>query len=142
MTETQILFDLLEKGVSPAHAVAVCEERLAAAGFEALNYGTAWKLELGKKYYVNHYDTTLFAFTLPECWGSAEPAVRIAAAHTDFPCLRIKPACDMKNNGYAQLVISTNQANLLTQLVHFLAKNQYLETFPTGILICLEHCRF
>ena len=53
MTETQILFDLLEKGVSPAHAVAVCEDRLSAAGFEKLDYGTAWNLQLGKKYYVN-----------------------------------------------------------------------------------------
>ena len=105
MTETQILFDLLEKGVSPAHAVNVCEERLATAGFKKLSYGTAWKLEMGSKYYVNHYDTTLFAFTLPTSWGEAEPAVRIAAAHTDFPCLRIKPACDMKNSGYAQLNI-------------------------------------
>lgn len=105
MTETQILFDLLEKGVSPAHAVAACEERLVNAGFEKLNYGSAWNLTLGKKYYVNHYDTTLFAFTLPESWGEKEPAVRIAAAHTDFPCLRIKPACDIKNNGYAQVNI-------------------------------------
>ncbi|MBQ8279604.1 MAG: M18 family aminopeptidase [Roseburia sp.] len=103
MTETQILFDLLEKGVSPAHAVAACEERLENAGFEKLDYGTAWNLEMGKKYYMNHYDTTLFAFTLPKNWGKAEPAIRIAAAHTDFPCLRIKPACDMKNNGYAQI---------------------------------------
>ncbi len=105
MTETQILFDLLEKGVSPAHAVTACEERLAEAGFAKLDYGTSWNLEPGKKYYVNHYDTTLFAFCLPAEWGKTEPAIRIAAAHTDFPCLRIKPACDMKNNGYAQINI-------------------------------------
>ena len=66
MTETQILFDLLEKGVSPAHAVLACEERLQAAGFKKLDYGTSWNLEMGKKYYMNHYDTTLFAFTLPD----------------------------------------------------------------------------
>ena len=105
MTETQILFDLLEKGVSPAHAVSACQERLENAGFEELDYGKAWNLQMGKKYFVNHYDTTLFAFTLPNVWGVKEPAVRIAAAHTDFPCLRIKPACDMKNNGYAQINI-------------------------------------
>lgn len=105
MTEAQILFDLLEKGVSPAHAVAVCEERLEKAGFEKLDYGTHWDLKMGQKYYVKNYDTNLFAFTLPESWGKAEPSVRIAAAHTDFPCLRIKPACDIKNNGYAQINI-------------------------------------
>ena len=34
-----------------------------------------------------------------------KPAVRIAAAHTDFPCLRIKPSCDVVTNRYAQVNI-------------------------------------
>ena len=52
MTETQILFDLLEKAVSPTHAVAACEARLKEAGFEALDYGTDWNLKKGGKYYT------------------------------------------------------------------------------------------
>lgn len=104
MTEVQHLFDLLEKSVSPTHAVAACETRLKEAGFEALDYGTDWNLKKGGKYYMNHYTTTLFAFTLPEKWDSSkQPAIRIAAAHTDFPCLRIKPSCDIKTNVYAQV---------------------------------------
>lgn len=104
MTETQILFDLLEKGVSPTHAVAACEARLKEAGFEALDYGSEWNLKKGGKYYINHYTTTLFAFTLPEKWDDTkQPAVRIGAAHTDFPCLRMKPSCDIKTNVYAQV---------------------------------------
>ena len=90
MTETEILFDLLEKGISPAHAVSACEKRLTDAGFEVVDYGTAWNLKAGGKYVVNHHETTLFAFTLPQNWSDREPAIRIAAAHTDFPCLRIK----------------------------------------------------
>ncbi len=31
--------------------------------------------------------------------------MRIAAAHTDFPCLRIKPSCDVVTNRYAQVNI-------------------------------------
>lgn len=104
MTETEILFDLLKKGVSPVQAVSACEERLAAAGFERLEYKEAWKLEAGGKYYINHYDTTLFAFTVGNDWGeSMAPQIRIAAAHTDFPCLRIKPSADVLTNGYAQV---------------------------------------
>ena len=103
MTETQILFDLLEKGVSPAHAVSACEKRLTDAGFEVVDYGTEWNLKAGGKYVVNHHETTLFAFTLPQNWSDREPAIRIAAAHTDFPCLRIKPSCDIQTNGYAQV---------------------------------------
>lgn len=104
MTETEILFDLLKKGVSPVQAVSACEERLVAAGFERLEYKEAWKLEAGGKYYINHYDTTLFAFTVGNDWGeSMAPQIRIAAAHTDFPCLRIKPSADVLTNGYAQV---------------------------------------
>lgn len=104
MTETKKLFDLLEQAVSPAHAVAACEKRLQEAGFSQIDYGKKWNLQKGGKYYVNHHATTLFAFTLPKEWnGTKEPAIRIAAAHTDFPCLRIKPACDIKTNVYAQV---------------------------------------
>lgn len=108
MTETQHLFDLLEKGVSPAHVVSACETRLAEAGFVQLDFNSiGWDLYAGGKYYINHNATTLFAFTLPKNWDANETnaSVRIAAAHTDFPCLRIKPACDLKNNGYAQVNI-------------------------------------
>lgn len=92
MTETEILFDLLEKGISPAHAVSACEKRLTDAGFEVVDYGTAWNLKAGGKYVINHHETTLFAFTLPQNWSDREPAIRIAAAHTDFPCGSNRPA--------------------------------------------------
>ena len=104
MTETEILFDLLKKGVSPVQAVSACEERLERAGFERLEYKEEWTLRAGDSYYVNHHDTTLFAFTVGKEWGeSLAPRIRIAAAHTDFPCLRIKPSADVKNGGYAQV---------------------------------------
>lgn len=104
MTETEILFDLLKKGVSPVQAVSACEERLEAAGFERLEYKEEWKLAAGGRYYINHYDTTLFAFTVGREWGERmAPQIRIAAAHTDFPCLRIKPSADVLANGYAQV---------------------------------------
>lgn len=105
MNETEILFDLLKKGVSPVHAVAACEERLFNAGFEKIEYENRWELKKGGKYYMNHHDTTLFAFTLPQEFQAenSTPAIRIAAAHTDFPCLRIKPSADIKTNSYAQV---------------------------------------
>lgn len=102
-TETEVLFDLLEKGISPAHAVCACEKRLTDAGFETIDYGKKWSLKPGGRYVINHHETTLFAFTLPLSLTEGGPAVRIAAAHTDFPCLRIKPSCDIKTNVYAQV---------------------------------------
>ena len=70
MKETEILFDLLKKGVSPVQAVSACEERLEHAGFERLEYKEEWELATGGKYYVNHHDTTLFAFTVGKKWGA------------------------------------------------------------------------
>lgn len=104
MTETEILFDLLKKGVSPVQAVSACKERLAAADFEELSYAAPWDLKKNGKYYVNHHDTTLFAFTVGDGFTETKaPQIRIAAAHTDFPCLRIKPSADVATGGYAQV---------------------------------------
>lgn len=104
MSEKEILFDLLKKGVSPVQAVRACEERLEAAGFRKINYEDVWNLQAQGRYYVDHHNTTLFAFTLGEGWKeSSAPQIRIAAAHTDFPCLRIKPSADVVTNGYAQV---------------------------------------
>lgn len=96
------LFRLLEKGTSAVMVVREAEERLLAAGFEELSFSEVWGLNDNGKYYVKHHDTTLFAFTFGDCMGFKKP-IRIAAAHTDFPCLRIKPSPDVKAGGYAQI---------------------------------------
>ena len=59
MKETELLFDLLKKGVSPVQAVRACKERLESAGFLELPYDEPWKLQKNGRYYVNHHDTTL-----------------------------------------------------------------------------------
>lgn len=111
MNEIEQLFELLKKGVSPVQAVNACEERLKNAGFEHIKYEDNWKLTAGGRYYVNHHNTTLFAFTIPAAWDKElqqsrqKPGMRIAAAHTDFPCLRIKPSADVVDGCYAQVNI-------------------------------------
>ena len=114
MKETEILFELLKKGVSPVQAVMACEERLSAAGFQKIDYADAWKLEAGGRYVVKHHDTTLFAFTIGMDWDmTVEPQIRIAAAHTDFPCLRIKPSADVVTNRYAQVNVEVYGSAIL-----------------------------
>ena len=102
MTEQQKLFDMLRAGVTPFACVKESENVLANAGFEALNYENVWKLEKGGKYMVNHHGTTLFAFTVGNEY-KPNGMIRMAAAHTDYPCLRIKPNADFVTNGYAQI---------------------------------------
>lgn len=102
MSEQQKLFEMLRAGVTPFMCVEECTKRLSENGFEALDYEASWKLVPGGKYMVNHHDTTLFAFTVGKEWKAMD-MLRMAAAHTDYPCLRIKPNADFVTNGYAQV---------------------------------------
>ncbi|MBP3677147.1 MAG: M18 family aminopeptidase, partial [Agathobacter sp.] len=102
MSEQQRLFEMLRAGVTPFMCVEECERRLGEAGFEKISYEESWSLVPGGKYMVNHHGTTLFAFTVGQEWKQAD-MLRMAAAHTDYPCLRIKPNADFQTNGYAQL---------------------------------------
>ena len=95
-------FQLLEKGTRAPMVVLEAENRLQQAGFEELSFQQIWGLADNGRYYVKHHDTTLFAFTVNKRAGFKD-TIRIGAAHTDFPCLRIKPNPDVKAGGYAQV---------------------------------------
>lgn len=92
----------LKDATSPFHTVRNAAEKLRFAGFEELKPEDSWKLDRGGRYYVDIYGTTLFAFTIGENFD-ADNGVRLAAAHTDWPCLRVKPAPEIIKNGYATL---------------------------------------
>lgn len=98
----QFLIEQLKEGISPFHSVAFAERKLKDAGFLSLSYDQPWKLEKGKKYVMNHHGTALFAFTVGEKFSS-DGMLRLAAAHTDYPYLRIKPNADFQTEGYAQV---------------------------------------
>lgn len=99
---TENLFTLIEKGVSPFQVVKTAQERLEEAGFEKLDLDSAWGLSYGKKYYLVHHGSTLIAFTLSEDLHYRD-SFRMAAAHTDFPGLRIKSNPEVDSKGYRQL---------------------------------------
>ena len=96
------LIDILKRGVSPFHCVEASMENLQNAGFTELDYARPWKLEKGNSYMVNHHGTTLYAFSIGETF-KAEDMLRMAAAHTDYPYLRIKPNADFVTERYAQV---------------------------------------
>lgn len=102
MKEIETLFKLIVNGTSPFHVVLNCKEQLQKAGFQELNFSDKWKLNPGEKYYVNHHDSTLFAFTLPKTTKNMGN-IRMAAAHTDFPCFCIKSNPELKKGEYVSL---------------------------------------
>ncbi len=84
---------------TPFHAVKQACERLEAAGFVRLDESEAWDLDPAGRYFVTRNDSTLIAFCQP---GQMTEGARMMGAHTDSPCLRLKPNPDLTRNGYQQ----------------------------------------
>jgi len=112
------LLTLINASVSPYHAVKESIRQLEEAGFAEWPLGSAKELVPGGAYYTNIYGTTLVAFRMPknplsaDCFGG----FRIATAHTDNPCFRVKPNPDHYKNpmyhrinveGYGGAILST-----------------------------------
>lgn len=98
------IFDILKRGVSPAHVVREGAEFLASKGFLPLSMTEEWKVIPGGKYYIEYHNTTLVAFSVGTEYDKGAP-IRMAAAHTDFPCLRVKPKPEINANGYGEVNI-------------------------------------
>ncbi len=95
----QDLSAFLVASPTPYHAVAEAVRRLRAAGFAEQVETQPWSREPGGHYLVR--DGTLLAW-----WqrGAAAP-LRVFAAHTDSPTLRVKPHPDAGAAGWRQVAV-------------------------------------
>lgn len=94
----------LMASVSPYHCILEGITQLKEAGFEELSLSGSWNLERGKSYYIPVFDSSLFGFTIGSSLGEA-PDLRMAAAHTDWPCLKVKPSPEVSTSRYGKLNI-------------------------------------
>lgn len=94
---------LIDSSTSPFHLVNAVKYELDSAGYQELYLDKDWTIKQGDKFYVNHYSSTLFAFSIGALGDDDNCNLRIASAHTDFPCLKLKPACEISENGYNKL---------------------------------------
>ena len=93
------LLRYLSAGHSPYHTVAAAAKALSAAGFEALSLSGPFSILRGGKYYID-CGTSLYAVTVGRC-----DVFRIAAAHTDWPCMRVKPQPELISAGCCRLSV-------------------------------------
>lgn len=84
------LLDFLGRSPTPFHATANIADVLESAGYTRLYEGDSWALKGGKKYFVTRNDSSIIAFQLGNHLV-AESGLRIVGAHTDSPCLKVKP---------------------------------------------------
>ena len=106
------LIDFLSASPTPFHAVATMRKRLEQAGFVSLKEQDDWQLAPGGRYFVIRNDSSIVAFIN----GVANPlaaGVRIVGAHTDSPCLKVKPNPEIHERGYFQLGVEVYGGVLL-----------------------------
>ena len=102
-------FDATAKRLMEAVNISTCAftaadeamRQMEQAGFTELKLGDDWIVEKGKGYFINVYDSSVFAFKVGRSFDRG--MVRIAAAHTDHPCLYIKPSPEMTTKGYGKI---------------------------------------
>ncbi|WP_018415923.1 M18 family aminopeptidase [Teredinibacter turnerae] len=112
MSLTRKFADFLDASPTPYHACANLSLLFAAEGFTRLDENTRWQLEPGKKYFFTRGDSSFAAFVVGER-PLEETGVRIIGAHTDSPCLKIKPNADKVTKGYHQLGVAVYGGALL-----------------------------
>ncbi|MBU9724818.1 M18 family aminopeptidase [Diplocloster modestus] len=102
MEHAEKLLQLTETATSSFHTVEAAVRQLKDAGFTELDSRDDWGLTSQGKYYVVHHGSSLAAFTVGSEFSFRE-GFRIAAAHTDFPGLRLKPHPEMDDEGYGRV---------------------------------------
>ena len=112
-TPSQGLLDFLKRSPSPFHATQSMAEALQAAGYQALDERETWQLQPQGRYYVTRNDSSIIAIKL----GQHDPVqhgIRMVGAHTDSPCLKVKPQPELSRHGYWQLGVEVYGGVLLS----------------------------
>jgi aspartyl aminopeptidase len=95
------LIDFLDASPSPWHAVESTIERLD--GFVRLDETDAWTDIPNAGYVVR--SGAIIAWRLPSVAAPTTAPFRLVGAHTDSPCLRVKPRPDSGGYGWKQLAV-------------------------------------
>ncbi len=99
--QIQGLVDFLASSPTPFHATASLARRLEAAGYQRLDERETWAVQPGGRYYVTRNDSSLIAVRLGG--KPLERGLRLVGAHTDSPCLKVKPQPELYRQGFWQL---------------------------------------
>lgn len=108
----QGLLGFLHQSPTPFHATKNLADSLRAAGYQRLEEGDTWKIESSGKYFVTRNDSSIIAFSLNGS-NPVEHGFHMVGAHTDSPCLKVKPVPVINKKGYFQLGVEVYGGVLL-----------------------------
>ncbi|MBE6961197.1 MAG: M18 family aminopeptidase [Ruminococcaceae bacterium] len=101
-TTVRRLMKYLDASPSCYHATENLKKRLLDSGYQLLRESEVWKLQHGGKYVVIRNDSSLIAFRIP---AEVTGGFMMAAAHSDFPALKLREATETESGG--TLVLTT-----------------------------------
>ncbi|CEI95696.1 Putative Aspartyl aminopeptidase [Rhizopus microsporus] len=95
--------DFLNASPSPFHAVHEASARLEKAGFQKISEKHEWHLKKKGKYYFTRNGSSLVAFVIGGEYHVDKGGFSIVGAHTDSPCLKVKPVSKKEQQGYLEV---------------------------------------
>ncbi|KAK3692595.1 peptidase M18 [Podospora appendiculata] len=100
--------DFVNASPTPYHAVATATAHFEEAGFQNIKERDSWSsvIKPGGKYYLTRNGSSIVAFAVGAKWKPGNP-IGMVGAHTDSPCLRIKPVSSRNANGFIQVGVET-----------------------------------
>ena len=105
------LLKFLDSSPTAFHACANIEAALLNAGFDKLVETESWNIKASKSYFVTRNDSSIIAFRMPK--APTTNGFRMVGAHTDSPCLKLKPNSLYQSHGYWQLGVEVYGGVLL-----------------------------
>lgn len=79
---------------------------MKSAGYEQISEREDWSLQSGKKYFFTRNYSTIVAFAIGEKYVAGN-GCHIIGAHTDSPCLKLKPISKVSKGGYLEVGVQT-----------------------------------
>ncbi len=106
-------FKFIRRSPTQFHTVSAMVRELEKNNFIELHERDAWTLERGKRYFVTRNGSSIIAFVM-----GMEPPVntglKIAGAHTDSPCLKVKPYPELESDSMLRIGVEIYGGALLT----------------------------
>lgn len=100
----------LDASPTPFHATSNLADRLTDVGFTRINESDAWQLKAGDGYFLVRNGSSILAWRQVDDFSGG---FRMVGAHTDSPCLKVKPAPELQSKGYLQLGVEVYGGVLL-----------------------------
>ncbi|MDM8538135.1 M18 family aminopeptidase [Desulfobacterales bacterium HSG17] len=135
------LIEFIQSSPTPFHAVDSMGSILDKFDFSLISEADEWNLKKGGRYYVIRDDSSIIAFVMGKK-VLPESGIRIAGAHTDSPCLRVKPQPEIIRHSFFQIGVEVYGGALLNPWfdrdLSIAGRVAYLDSYNTIQMVLID----